>query len=377
LKSRDLRFGGANTYTNNGSRSVILVPGAKRSYFSVANDTASKGEHKKPNPQEFYKLEADGLSGSIIWSTGSQIGDIYSTDSSIDWGAGWDSAAETMAYNNALSKLTEKVRGNLDLSIDLLQAGETFRMVKSVDRLLVVAKALKGDLKSISRIKSGFKTLNMDSALRATRSVGSGALEVQYGWRPLVQDVYEAAQKVVTKYREVPFCIEATARTKSAYSNIDGILTSGVRNKYSGAWSYRYKFGIYLLPSQSRLQALSGWATLNPASMAWEVLPYSFVVDWVFNVGGYLRNLETAWLHCDRFHSGYYTLTRRHDQKCKMVGRSSFGELYDLNGWCQRSDKIRTVLTSYPLPRFPSLSLNLGSERLLNAAALLSQFLRR
>ena len=127
---------------------------------------------------------------------------------------------------------------------------------------------------------------------------------------------------------------------------------------------------------------MARWTSLNPVSIAWELTPYSFVVDWFYDLGGYLRNLETGLLYNTRFKSGYKSelYLWESDEIAPMGGTHAVGD----NSWriqaCkQRTRRVqfyRTKLTSYPLPHLPRLDAKLGSSRLLSAASLLTQKLR-
>ena len=140
----------------------------------------------------------------------------------------------------------------------------------------------------------------------------------------------------------------------------------------------RCEISVKLKPNNSRVSALASYTSLNPASMLWEAMPYSFVVDWVYNLGGYLRNLETALVYCNQFVDGYVTYGEKTEsiwtQKWSGTYASS-NRIYDYSGGWTRTMKDRQKLYSYPFPRFPVLNPELGTGRLLNAAALLSQFL--
>lgn len=123
---------------------------------------------------------------------------------------------------------------------------------------------------------------------------------------------------------------------------------------------------------------MSNFSSLNPVSIAWELMPWSFVIDWFYDVGGYIRNLETAMLHNSRFIHGYVTYGEKTDVKLKQHGTVSVSgskRIYAYTGGAVRTMKDRAVLTSYPFPRIPVVSVDLGSGRLANAAALLTTFL--
>lgn len=119
-------------------------------------------------------------------------------------------------------------------------------------------------------------------------------LEISYGWLPTLGDIHEILSQGFGK--EIKF--EAKGKAKFRVQEMISIEkdTLGPNNQYINGEVYlsqrstvkvRAKFGI-----KSHLSgALSAWGIDNPLALAWEALPYSFVVDWFFNVGSYLNDV--------------------------------------------------------------------------------------
>lgn len=363
MKSRSNLYGDVlrTEYNDGRVQTVAAVSGAVEDTFNVTLD--STGDRKHPNPVSYQINRRAGLYGTKIFNDPSQIYSVqtgaFTAASYVNSNIGMDSNGPSLAYNSALSKLNGKIRGNLDLATDLAQTGETARMIRSAGRV-------------VSYVSDFYRQFRSNPL----RAFGSKFLELRYGWIPLVQDVYEAADSLM-RYKDLPFAYKAHGRYNYQYS-APGPLVGNLRTVYSGTWDYRCEFLVRLLPNRQRIKAVAGFTSMNPFSIAWEVLPYSFVVDWFVDVGGYIRNLETALIYQDSFHSGFYTYSHRNEGKLFGNGREpTSSAIYSTEGSYYKVQKDRIVLTSYPFPRFPSLTCDLGSGRLLNAAALLSQFLRR
>jgi hypothetical protein len=129
----------------------------------------------------------------------------------------------------------------------------------------------------------------------------------------------------------------------------------------------------------SRLLDLAKWSSFNPSGLAWELLPYSFVVDWFVDVGGYLRDLESAFLYRSSYVRGYFTHTRRYEMTHRISDEVQSGSnhstgVYEASRY--NSEKRREIV-SWPFPKLPTFRPKLGWQRLVSAAGLLAGFLGR
>lgn len=270
-------------------------------------------------------------------------------------------------YNKALSKLVEKCRGGLDLSIDIAEHSSTRRML--------------AELGSASRYLSGF----------GVKRWANEWLQLQYGWLPLLSSAYAAADEMV-RYGLGLMHVKAGARgseditgkvklsdhfdfTDTGYKSADApyVQCKGEKTAFT-------TFRINIDTSDSVLQA-SRWTSLNPVSIAWELVPYSFVFDWFYDVGSYLRDLESSVLLNRSFKSGCVTSGTALDlhQKIDYVATVSI-EPYSafVRRWLEESNIVertltRTVLSDFPGPRLPTVNLDLSWKRWVSAASLLSQ----
>jgi hypothetical protein len=212
--------------------------------------------------------------------------------------------------------------------------------------------------------------------LNHPKRVGSAWLEFQYGWRPLAQSAYDTLNNMLGGRVNMT---HVRARAQVNRSQTRKSVYMGATTTDKTDYSTRVELKILLDLKTNALNEISNYSSLNPASLAWELTPFSFVVDWVFDVGGYIRNLETAVLNENRFLGGYTTIVSRVSNHRTTIGGQSSGPnqftAFNLSGNATKTDKTRTIMTSYPFPRLPRFKMDLGSGRLLNAAALLSQFL--
>lgn len=121
------------------------------------------------------------------------------------------------------------------------------------------------------------------------------------------------------------------------------------------------------------LASLNSLGLVNPLSLAWELLPMSFVVDWFIPIGGFLRQL-TAPLGLE-FTYGYETKFAYGDFDVRVTsvpaGWTGWSKDAEIRGFGME----RKVLTSWPRPSMV-VNLGLNQNQLLTAAGLIAQRLR-
>lgn len=118
---------------------------------------------------------------------------------------------------------------------------------------------------------------------------GGRWLEYSYGWSPLISDVYNILDK---GFGDINFIV--TGRAK-------GVRKNSLSYSWTGSGPYHrgsgYTFTLDRASCTAKISipntafgAISSWGLDNPAVLAWEALPYSFVVDWFYPVGDYLND---------------------------------------------------------------------------------------
>ena len=269
------------------------------------------------------------------------------------------------AYNAALDDLNEKVRGSIDLSIDTFQAKQTASLTRYI----------KGIVRETAEFARGVKRSPI-------KEVSKRYLEYLYGVKPLMQEIYD----LYDHYYDNPGLPVRLFSRKHLVSTQLGTrqwsFPSGSTTIGDVQWkrwtSSRCHIEIHLkLRNPSQMQELAGFTSLNPVSVIYELVPYSFVVDWFYNLGGYVRNFETAMVYGNLFDKGFYTQTQQ-DRALDVILTSRFSNIHPSMispGQDSWTTKQRTVLGSYPFPRRPVLNLDLSSQRIINAAALIGNLL--
>jgi len=341
----------------------------------------TKGDFKTPNPWSYQKISSTGFRSRTVLvdpnNPQRNIKEASGGHASILDSMGRINAFGDPVWANAINmaagRLSSTVRGDLDVSIDLFQWKQTAKMV---DRIYNLTRSMKQSWHQATRRRGPIKeTANI-------------YLEWTYGLSPTLQTLYELVAKIRSDGLLGKGLIHCRGRgnvhdlfTGTSNSNVysDGQYYQFIAPiRWSQTSSYRCQYDIYLKPELTQWQKIGGYTSLNPASWIYESIPYSFVLDYFWNFSRYLRSMETAMLHAARFQSGtvtYSLLQQTSPVTSQMTSPDGQVKLTSTSGCHTFKGCDRYVLSTFPVPKLPSLDIQLGARRMVNVAALLSQFL--
>lgn len=213
---------------------------------------------------------------------------------------------------------------------------------------------------------------------RGDAAAANAWLQMQYGWRPLLSDIYgscEQLAKASRPQRDIIRLRRSGSVSKASHSDTGNTGGTGIlrysESRYDVSVSVRYRM------TSPSLQGMASVGMVNPASLAWELLPFSFVVDWFLPVGNYLEAI-TATTGCT-FLDGCVTEYRKSVGTCVSRGfptmgpHGAVGHSGTKTGREERVTCERTILTDFPSAGAPSFSNPFSPGHALNAVALLRQ----
>jgi hypothetical protein len=355
---------------------VTTVQQATKKWQRLWNISSVNGNRKAPNPQSYQKDESNWYDGAIGYYAlnGQSFNEIRGCHSEATYSM-TNPVLVNNVYNDCLSRIYDQIRGQVDLAMNAAEFGELIALKRKCEKLETII--LKNDLDPITReLRRRFKKGVVKPLMK---DVGSLWLLWQFGIKPLVQDVYNAASEV---QKALPSKLVTRARAGQTQTvKIDRVWPgdSNVREVGVVEHSVRVQMDIHWMINPTVLQKIGNWTSLNPATIVWEKFPWSFLVDYVYDIGGYMRNLESALLYKSNFQSGYSTTTtlssgRTQANANKVVGSAQL--IASLTSSRRIATKQRSPLSAAPTPRTPRFEADLGSTRLLNIAALLTNALK-
>jgi hypothetical protein len=353
---------------------TTFYPSDARTKVYQGTTTTGKPPSGKPMPPNDYDLNIQDYSLYANWNYSypgppSKVITVRGPCLPYNGRQGWSwvdlnprlDAAWSDCYNQALDKLVDDYRGNLDISIDLAESRQTIKMFKVTDQVL--------DFTSTFVRRFG-----------VVKVLSNAWLQYTYGVKPLLSTIHGLADEnlrvIINKVNR--YKARRSMQIPGGPINLQLFNGGGHPNfTTTGTGKASVTIGTFLCSPEVDPGRLS---SLNPASIAWELMPYSFVVDWFYNLGGYLRNMETALLYDSQFRGGYVTKLWAYDGS--VVWRDSGSNFYSswtnsVTGHLKNTTIIRRKLHSFPRPELPSFGAKLGSSRLISASALLGQMLGR
>lgn len=194
-----------------------------------------------------------------------------------------------LAQNRAWDRLMDKVKGDTSsLAAAAAERRETFDMVANrVMGLYRAYKALrKGDFRRFLRELSVDPKRKHRSRVRTGANEAAGIwLEYWFGWSPTIQDIGSAIFALDVN----PVLSSVVERAGSSVNLPDVTWDKGDRVMFdSGRGVVRHGARFTLVNSNLFLANRLG--LVNPVSVAWELVPFSFVVDWFSHLGSYLQS---------------------------------------------------------------------------------------
>jgi hypothetical protein len=275
-------------------------------------------------------------------------------------------AFDANAQLRLINKLAQEVKGHqFNLAVAAGEGRKTLDLMSStITSMVKSVKALKrGDAGNALRHLGLVSTGNTRGKALDTGDIAKTWLSIQYGWKPLINDVYESArafEKLTSGPRKHTYRTSTSVSTKGDASSSPSNWTCG------GARRISRRLKLVMVEELSAPRSLG---LLDPLSLAWELTPFSFVADWFVPIGTYFEALNVAPIL-----NGLPVVESTFDVQNSAVSTILNTAVYDPNGFRSQYNKVTVrraiVPFSVPLPRFNDASKIYNSGRAANALAL-------
>jgi hypothetical protein len=114
--------------------------------------------------------------------------------------------------------------------------------------------------------------------------VASAWLELQFGWIPVIQDIYNVCEVFATVF--------STEKVIGSASGVFKDSSGGVKPSFEGIARRSVRKTGYIQITNPNVFLANQLGLLNPAVTLWDSVPLSFVADWSLGINKYLRSLS-------------------------------------------------------------------------------------
>jgi hypothetical protein len=205
-----------------------------------------------------------------------------------------------LARNNALRKLIGKAELGIEANLaqDVAQFSQTTRLIASNAKRIAmsVIQLKRGNISgAVESLTRGQRPNYVTPRGRPSKSkrIADNWLELQYGWKPLLQDIHGSLKSLsVLNEDDLVQRVAASGKARSDTKSLQDAhdvpgqtakVVTVTRSETVCRFVLRYRLAF---PLRSFL-AQTGFT--NPINLVWEILPFSFVVDWFIPIGPYLE----------------------------------------------------------------------------------------
>lgn len=181
-------------------------------------------------------------------------------------------------YNSAYGRMRGKLyKGNASLGVTFASWKQSREMVVRRSQQLAW-KAEEAFAELVREFQKGRRA--------AARAAANTHLEIAFGWVPLLADIHNSCMTVIQTADKNEF-VNATSETKIAKSTSGGFPL--VQRNLSGQCRVRLSTRVVIQNPNAWLLERAG--LLNPAAVAWDLVPWSFLVNMVVNTGGLVNSI--------------------------------------------------------------------------------------
>lgn len=289
--------------------------------------------------------------------------------STIPGGTSHEASAQTKAYEDLRGQINDQAQ----LGAAIAEHGQATKMIYTRGKQLLdlIRQIRRGDLIGAA---ASVKLAAVPKGASVKKSFASNWLEYSFGWRPMVGDIHNACSVLESPIKSI------RPRGKGHSGPLTWKRTSGsLSNWQSTGYSedtrvhhYHARTGCEVTITNPNLFLFQSLGLANPGTVIWEVIPFSFVVDWFISVEQFLSS-GTDWLGLGVTNPWYTTYIRavNYEDNRNIFINPPISKRWTTAGYCQRFGGLYSIPIFVRPMQIPSWG------RALNAMSLVVQGLSR
>nr|UUW21418.1 MAG: maturation protein [Sanya fiers-like virus 52] len=189
-------------------------------------------------------------------------------------------------YDKAKSKMSDRAEMGVALleltkSLDMVEkrALQLYRFTRAIKRM-----EFRNAAYYLGYTFDGGEVWRKSPKPSRTKTAASNWLEYSYGWAPMVSDIGNAIDVLQSPVKTTHVSVSAV---DGAYPTIYSGNPSPGQYFNTKRWDISkraVRMGFEVSVTNPNLWLANQLGFINPASVAWELVPYSFVLDWFANI---------------------------------------------------------------------------------------------
>lgn len=220
------------------------------------------------------------------------------------------------------------------------------------------------------------KLANLASTIRKLKKgvlhpgilLGDLYLEYRYGWRLLYYDMVDISKTLADLAWKRDRFSQRTGANENSSSSVDYM--------YNGP---AYQFTVNMI--EELKISLRGtvvadieppnWA-FNPLTTSWELIPFSFIVDWFIGIGTWLETLSFLFLQTNYTSAGGINISLKRTMALTNKTASAGYSIVIMEAACQ-SEALLRMRNPQSVSNFPLIRVNLDVPKVLDLLAIFKE----
>jgi len=343
------------------------------------------------NTPGFHRLRKEGkIIPSTFWEQATIVGSVSSGDYYLIWSDGfstahfWSTAGIASFISewsfHMLSLMTSPKDHGLEVyEQSMVDAAAAKIYTSGWDSLTFLAELHKV-VRMFRKLLKNLLRLLSDPAFRkwvlthGVRELPNAWLEGRYGWRILMYDMIDIQK-----------ALQNVDGHRTRFKERSGYSQSHVKNYTFVDSSHGWGPTTYYLREECKVSVRGSVIAdinppefaFNPLTTAWELIPFSFVIDWVIDIGRFLESMSFLALATDYAAAGGH--------KIELTREVTHATTAWTPNWVQstsldfRSKCVGQYVQRVPMSvsYFPTINLRLDAFKVMDLVALFLQAIRR
>lgn len=258
--------------------------------FTVSYRSGKKPPYVEPLPYQVVEQQVLRVTDAALkYNNDATTAVYYIYGQGGDWVPNKSGVSMAQLHNHVYAKFLTAVREAPAIGVDLAEYRVTLRMLGTALRALRAPLRTYGEfLKREGTVlvrKGKYKAI----AEIPMKFMPNAWLTFHFGVEPLVRDIHLLLQYFEKPPKPTVVRAKAQRKVKVTDTVNYGGVSPLLRNMTT---TYGVKLQASVIRINDGLATMSDFGLVNPLSIAWEIVPFSFVVDWFYPIGPYIASIS-------------------------------------------------------------------------------------